>query len=157
MSVSARVYCNCFERGIIQSPPYPEFLYVDEGGAIAWRNLEPSLLVELDEWRRNACEHERGIYISRDIGNIALVADLRAELSRERKSFPVLLEKVLYNGMHAGDCLSPQDLSRLKHELEIVEEFQPVDSEMIQYLRSFANTMGELVESAQLLKKPIEF
>ncbi len=157
MSVSARVHCNCFERGIIQSPPYPESLYIDESGAIAWRILEPGLLAELDEWRSNACEHERGIYISRDIGNIALVADLRMKLSRERESFPVLLEKVLYNGIHAGDCLSLQDVSRLKHELEIVEEFQPADSEMFPYLGSFASTMFELVECAQLLEKPIEF
>src|SRR5258705_5925224 len=104
MSVSARVHCNCFERGIIQSPPYPESFYIDESGAVAWRNLEPGVLAELDEWRRNACEHKRGIYISRDIGNIALVADLRTELSRNRESFPVLLAKVLYNCIHAGDC-----------------------------------------------------
>ncbi len=48
---------------------------------MAWRSVDGGLLAELDEWRRNACEHDRGIYVSRDIGNIALVADLRRELS----------------------------------------------------------------------------
>ena len=136
MSVSARVHCNCFERGKIQSPPYPECMYIDESGAMAWRSLEPGLLAELDEWRSNACEHKRGIYMSRDIGNIALVADLRKELSREHEAFPVLLRNVLYNGMHAGDCLSLQDVDRLRSELEIVKDFQPADAEMIPYLRS---------------------
>jgi hypothetical protein len=48
-------------------------------------------------------------------------------------------------------------ISRLRRELEIVAEFQPAESEMIPYLRSFSSTMFELVECAQLLEKPIEF
>lgn len=157
MSVSARVHCNCFERGIIRCAPYPDLLYIDESGAMAWRSLDGGLLAQLDEWRRNACEHERGIYVSRDIGNIALVANLRRELSREQHVFPVLLEKVLYNGIHAGDCLSLEDVDLLRLELEVLKDFQPADSELIPYLQSFAANMFELVQCAQLLEKPIEF
>ena len=124
---------------------------------MAWRGLEPGLLAELDEWRSNACEHKRGIYMSRDIGNIALIADLRTELSSEPETFPLLLGKVLYNGIHGGDCLSLRDVSRLRQELEILKDFQPRDSEMIPFLGSFSCTMFELVECAQMLEKPIEF
>src|SRR5437773_8809051 len=105
MGLDATVYCNCFETDRLKElPPDSTIIYVSADGSLDCRSDNMEVLLAFDQWLQNhACEHESGIFIHHRIGNIALVGLLREELRRESNKFPILLEKVLYNGVHAGD------------------------------------------------------
>jgi hypothetical protein len=98
------------------------------------------LPVELafDQWRQTrACEHEDGILVHHYIGNIALVGFLRNELQRASDQFPMILEKVLYNGTHCGDFIAVADLPRLRSEVVALREIHCAEPGTEQCLRSF--------------------
>jgi hypothetical protein len=107
MSLDATVYCNCFEnRRLRVPPPFPTVTVSLDGSLeLVSENLEQ--LMAFDEWLLNrACEHRNGILLHYRLGNLNLTGALREELGRDRESFPVLLNSVLYSGTHAGDYLN---------------------------------------------------
>src|SRR5436309_381829 len=81
MGLDAAVYCDCFERGRLQSPPPPGCtLAVAPDGSLLCGSDDLDVQLAFDRWRQSeACEHEDGYLVSHWIGNIALVASLRAE------------------------------------------------------------------------------
>lgn len=134
-----------------------ESVFVADDGSLDCRSEELNVLLAFDQWRLNACEHPSGILLHHPIGNLAQVGLLRSELSREAKAFPILLGKVLYSGMHAGDYLLPSDLGDVLIELERLSSFacSTPSSQKAVYL--FRRQISELVEVALRIAKPISF
>lgn len=104
-----------------------------------------------------ACKHENGVLLHHHLGNTATVGELRGELERSPESFPVILTKVIYNGVHAGDFLDASQIARLKTEIPALRELRGNTTEMEQLLRHFESQIVELVECAQRNSKPISF
>jgi hypothetical protein len=154
----AHVHCDCFEQGRIKSaPPYSALVYVGDDGALDVRSESGAVHADVYYWREKACEHERGIMLSHCIGNISLVAALRMELERHAEWFPVLLQQTVYNGIHAGDFLTLEDVRRVKEELRKLDGYECVDPENHAFINAFRRKMSELIECALALNKPIVF
>ncbi len=159
MGLDATVYCNCFESGRLKEPPpNSSLVYVAPDGSLDYKSEDLDVLLVFDTWlRESACEHEDGISQHHYIGNIALVGLLREELKRESEKLPILLEKVLYSGSHAGDYLSLEDVSGLQAELNVLAEFAASDEKMQAYVEEFRIQMQELIEAALSAGKRISF
>ena len=157
MGLHASVYCNCYETGrLLTQPPRPELVYVDEYGSLNCQNPEhfPELYVWL-EYR--ACTHERGRAAHHYIGNIALVAFLREELGKAFDAFPLILSKVVYNGIHGGDYIGVEDVEKMQDEVERLQTLHGDNPDDEKFLREFENQMRELVVCSMKMGKPIVF
>lgn len=157
MGLDATVYCNCFETGRLKEAPPCQPVFVTDDGSLYCRNEELDMLLAFDHWRLNACEHLNGILLHHRIGNLGQVSYLRSELNREPEAFPVLLRKVVYNGSHAGDYLSAEDLADLAIELERLSRLVCSTPTNQEYVDQFHQQMTELVEVALRVGKPISF
>jgi hypothetical protein len=156
MGHDACVYCDCYERGRLRTPPpQSELVYVDECGQVV---DAPGADVEaFDAWAATACEHPGGELIHHRLGNIALIEFLRAELSRSRGGFPILLNKVVYDGTHCGDHLDLPTVGFLGAEINSMRSLHCEDSEEEELLRTFERQMEELVAASLAVRKPIAF
>src|SRR6267142_4100270 len=150
MGLDAKVYCNCFETAQLnEQPPFPHVIAVEPDGGLNFNTQDPEVLLDSDEWLwHRACAHESGILLHHRIGNMAQVGLLRTELSREADRFPVVLKQVLYNGMHAGDYLSLEDVSRLRSELLALNTFVCSDLKNKKYVEWFYQQMRKLAEAS---------
>lgn len=157
MGLDATVYCKCFEIHRLKQVPPCQSVFVADDGSLDCRSEELNALLGFDQWRLNACEHPSGILLHRRIGNLAQVSLLRGELSRDATAFPILLGKVLYSGMHAGDYLLPSDLGDVVIELERLSCMVCSTPTNQEYVDFFRKQMGELVEVALRIAKPISF
>lgn len=159
MGLEATVYCNCFEtERLNEPPPYPEQISIASDGSLNFGRDDLDITLALDRWLRNrACLHRNGILLQQPIGNQALIAFLRTELSREADKFPVLLKQVLYNGVHCGDYLSLDDVVRLRSELVSLESFVCSESRDREFVESFRRQMRELADASLSVSKPISF
>jgi len=88
----------------------------------------------------------------RRIGNVAAVADLRRAV---RAILPIgnsiVLEKVIFDGMHAGDQIELSSLPMLRAELEMLK------GRDAQGILEFTNDMMALLEAAERERNPIVF
>lgn len=159
MGLDATVYCNCFENGRLEEPPpNSSSVYVAPDGSLYCKSEDLEALLVFDTWlRESACEHKDGVLRHHYIGNIALVGLLREELKRESEKFPIILEKILYSGTHAGDYLSLADVSDLQVELNALAEFAASNEKKQVYVEGFRLQMQELIGAALSLGKPISF
>ena len=157
MGLDATVYCNCFELQRLKEAPPCQSVFVADDGSLDCGSEELNAQLAFDQWRLNACDHPNGILLHHRIGNLARVGLLRSELSHNPKAFPILLSKVLYSGMHAGDYLLPNDLGDLTSELGHLDRLVCSTSSNQQYVDFFRKQMGELVEAALRVRKPISF
>jgi len=111
-----------------------------------------------DEWRfTSACEHPDGVLLHHRLGNISLIALLRSELSREASRFPIILRKVIYDGVHGGDYMPIADISSLREEIARLASFRSRDRQSAEFIAQFETQMRELVEAAAAVQKPISF
>ena len=157
MGLDATVYCNCFEIGKLKEVPPCRSVFVADDGSLDCRCKDLNEILAFDRWRLGACDHPNGVLLHHRIGNLVQVGLLRSELSRESTTFPVLLTKVLYSGMHSGDYLLLKDLTDGAFELERLDRLvcaTPANQECVDFFRK---QMGELVESALSVGKPIAF
>ncbi len=159
MGLDAHVCCDCYERGRLRSPPPPGCnVSVSDDGGLLCGSDDPEVQIAFDLWLRSeACEHEHGYLASHRLGNIALVAALRAELSRWPDRFPVLLARVIYNGTHCCDSIAAADVARLAPEVEALATVRCADAELGPLLRDFEAQMRELVTAALRVGKPLVF
>lgn len=158
MGLDAQVHCNCFEKGLLRSEPDKEWevSIADDGSRITGSDsLEAQ--IAFDRWNESACDHEDGIAIHERIGNIALVATLRAILEAEAHQLPILLEHVLYSGSHCGDWLTISQVRELEQELKVASSIHGSDQVQEEYLQNFIKTMHRLLAYSLLLEKPIVF
>ena len=91
------------------------------------------------------------------LGNITRVGLVRAALSRQPQLFPIILGKVIHNGIHAGDILTVQQVESLLPELEALATMTPSDERQAGCVRSFEQQLKELVAASLRLRKPISF
>lgn len=159
MGLDAKVFCNCFATGRLKElPPEPVSVYVCSDGSLDCKSEDLEVLLEFDAWLHDrACEHEDGVLLHHRIGNIALVRLLREELEREAARFPFLLEKVLYNGVHAGDYLSLDIVLKVQSEAEELTEFAASDERNQGFVEEFRKQMQGLVDAALSVRKPVSF
>jgi len=158
MSLDAFVRCTCIREGKAKPHPFPDRLTFDESG-------EPTLTGDPseeeweahDQWVGESCEHE-GYLLSMFLGNITRLGNLRTFLRGLQGSpgprFPILLEKVLYDGTHTGDWISSKDAVKLLKEVNTVLHSSDIlaDSE-----KEFFTNMKLLCEASIATGNPIMF
>lgn len=159
MGLDAAVYCDCYESGRLLSPPRPEWrIKVMGDGSLDCPDDTLEVQMAFDLWLRDqACAHENGILLSHYIGNIDWVAWLRDRLSKTPTRFPMILSQVIHNGTHCGDFIPYPDVLRLRPELKELAATHCDDPGEDKVLREFESQLGELVEAASLVHKPIAF
>ena len=162
MSVDAWVWCDCFERGCLRNPPpSPERVYLDdrEGGSIETEDGgDLQLSFEFDEWRqKHACEHPDTRLVAHHLGNVATIKAIHEELSAQAEAFPILLGRVVRDGVHCGHHIPIDELPRLADEVGRLKAFNAADPENSEVLKYFEVQMRELVEAALKVNKPICF
>jgi len=143
----------------MRTPPQPEFVLLEENGGLTLDCDQPGVDQEaFNRWRATACEHGQwGELVSHRLGNITLITFLRELLSTQPQRFPILLSKVLYNGVHCGDFLSSAEVGLLAIEVERLKEIHAVQESDEPFVRHFELQMRELAEAAQSVGKPIAF
>ena len=97
-----------------------------------------------DEKEERRLAHKR-------LGNVAQIAFLRDFATGALGAQSLVVSKILYNGMHAGDWLAVSELRPLASELQVLERI--VDGDV----QTFARDMLELVQSALGHERPIHF
>ncbi len=159
MGLDAHVLCTCFREGKTKPHPFPELLVYDEvEGPVLDSDAEPTLeqWQDHDRWRANACPHKDGELISIRLGNISLIAQLRADIESIKQPstehFAVLLEKVLYSGTHSGDFVPANEVPELRHEVNLLCK-HPLDEP----LAEFVDSMTKLCEASLQSGNPIVF
>jgi hypothetical protein len=159
MGLDATVYCDCFERDRLRTRPQPEWgVHVDETGARAAATNDLDQLIAFDAWNgRDACVHEDGVLLHHWLGNIALVGLFRQLLNGYADRLPMIVHKVIYSGIHAGDWLSPDAVEQLAAELDLLAQIHDEDEGNEQFLRHFERQLRELVVSSRTVRKPIVF
>jgi hypothetical protein len=125
MSLDARVYCDCLEMGRIVLPKNV-VIRVESDGYPTVLQDEEEIWEGHPEWHLFECPHERHLLCQHHLGNIALVGFLRAELMPFKSEYPLLCEKVIYNGIHGGDWLGRSTFPQLAVELEKLRNFNCV-------------------------------
>ena len=159
MGLDAHVYCDCFERGRLRTPPLAKWdVYLDEHGGCAPRTKEMDELIAFDTWRyQEACEHADGYLLHHRLGNIALIALFRELVNPHADRFPLIVHKIIYSGSHCGDCLDTTDVEKLDTELTALSKIHAPRKNDEQFLRDFEQQLRELVAASRSVGKPIVF
>jgi hypothetical protein len=156
--LDAYVRCTCIKDGRAKPHPFPERLTFDEAGS-------PSLTGDPsedewdahDNWFAESCEHG-GYLLALPLGNISRISHLRTFLrglqGKPGPRFPILLEKVIYNGTHTGDWLPREESPALLKEVETVLHSRDIlaSSEM-----EFFENLKQLCEASIETGNPILF
>lgn len=125
MGLDARVYCDCLEKGRLKKPLPPGFAVKVEEDGMPCITKNGELIYDVEAAAADfLCEHEGRTLIHHSLGNMARIAVLRMELEREASAFPLLLQKVVYNGIHGGDWIGTNELLQLRVELKLIESFR---------------------------------
>ena len=155
MGLDASVHCNCIKEGKARPHPFPELLACDETGEPTLRGdsgINLKLWLKHDEWYRDSCPHG-GYLAQKHLGNMASVAYVRGFLENHSPgSFPLLLERVVYSGVHSGDCVAAGDVPLLLSEARRV---QGLTSDPL--ILQFTNDLVELAEASIATGNPIVF
>ncbi len=159
MGLDAHVYCDCFERGRLRTPPRTAWdVYVDEHGGCAPRTKDTDEQIAFDRWRNShACEHQDGWLLHHRLGNIALIGLFRQLLNPHADRLPVVVHKIIYSGTHCGDRLDTADVEKLSMELTALATIHAPRRKDEAFLRDFEQQLRELVAASRSVGKPIVF
>jgi hypothetical protein len=156
--LDARVYCNCIESGKLRVQPKPHWrVEILDDGDVEATCKDESEARELARWWQTACEHTDRELLNHSLGNIGTVAFLREELRRVADKCPLILGRVVYDGIHSGDFLTVEQVRDLEKELCELEGFQCENKADQTLLNRFLAQMRELVAAALSVDKPIAF
>ena len=156
--LDAYVRCTCIKDGRAKPHPFPERLTFDEAGS-------PSLTGDPsedewdahDNWFAESCEHA-GYLLSLPLGNISRISHLRTFLrglqGKPGPRFPILLEKVIYNGTHTGDWLPREESPALLKEVETVLHSRDI---LASSEKEFFENLKQLCEASIETGNPILF
>ncbi|HTC49075.1 MAG TPA: hypothetical protein VK722_17255 [Candidatus Aquilonibacter sp.] len=149
MALDGFVRCACIREGKARPHPFPDRLIFDESGEPALSGDPSEEEWEAhDQWLSKSCEHE-GFLVAVFLGNITRVQNLRSFLKalqgKPEPRFPMLLEEVLYDGTHSGDCILSKYAPKLLKEVDTVLHSSDIlaDSE-----KEFFNNMKQLCEAS---------
>jgi hypothetical protein len=95
--------------------------------------------------------------VSVRLGNVALIGFIHEALSQTPERFEFLLTRVVYNGIHSGDFIAPNETDALALELERLSAVQVPDEDGERFLRGFQDQLQKLVEASRHVQKPIVF
>ena len=158
MSLDGFVRCTCIRDGKAKPHPFPDLLAFDESGDPMLKGDPSEEQWEAhDEWVNEACEHG-GFILSLFLGNITRVKNLRSFLralqGKPGPRFPLLLEKVLYDGTHTGDWIPAKESPALLNEVNTVLHSSDIlaDSE-----KEFFENMKQLCDASIATGNPIMF
>ena len=159
MGLDAHVCCDCFERGrLLSAPPRGCRLSLGPDGSLLCGSDNLGVEIAFDRWQQSeACDHKDGYLVWLHIGNVALVASLRKELGRWPERFPLILSRVVYNGIHGGDFIPAAEVLKVLTEVEGLAGVKCAEPNMRQFMRGFESQMRELVVAALWVGKPIVF
>jgi hypothetical protein len=159
VSLDAYIFCDCFERGRLRSPPPPGCtLSVRDNGGLSCGSHDRGVRAAFDRWcKSEACEHSDGCLVWHRIGNIAQVASLGAELSQWPERFPIILSQVIFNGVHCGDFVPADEMSELEDEVDELARVHCAEPDMERLMRRFEAQMREFVAAALRVGKPLAF
>ena len=162
MGLDAHVRCNCIKEGKTKPFPFPGRLrfeecgepFLDDGNGKPSRDLAELLV--FDQWADDpGCEH-KGTLIRTRIGNISYIAHIRSWVESKEiqfgKRFPILLQRVVYSGSHAGDWIDHADAQRMLEELNNIETTAEDELQ-----REFVQTMRQLCDASVTSSNPIMF
>jgi hypothetical protein len=156
MGLDASVGCNCVREGKAIAHPFPEKLVFDGGGQPALNDgASTDDWIKHDHWLAESCEHA-GFLVSVRLGNISMIAHVRellGDLQRTNLRFPILLEKVVYDGAHSGDSISTPDVPPLLKEVNTMLLRNTLDS----MDKVFFTSMKRLCEASIATGNPIVF
>jgi hypothetical protein len=155
MGLDASVHCNCIKEGKAPPHPFPELLAFDKTGEPflkSDRNIDLKLWLKHDKWHRDSCPHS-GYLVDKRLGNATGVAYVRGFLeNNSTNSFPLLLERVVYEGTHCGDLIAVDDVPQLLAE---TRKLRDLTSDPI--ILEFADDLIELAEASIATGNPIAF
>jgi hypothetical protein len=130
---------------------------VDANGEVTCNPPDDSAWHAFTAWKlAKACLHQGMILVRHRLGNESSIEQIRAELAKQARTIPILLNQVVYSGTHTCDWLPLQALPALTEELKNLEP-GPSQNSSADTLRIFKIQMAELVIAAQLAHKPICF
>src|SRR5579864_6538561 len=156
--LDAYVRCTCIKDGRAKPHPFPERLTFDEAGS-------PSLTGDPsddewdahDNWFAESCEHG-GYLLSLPLRNISRISHLRTFLrglqGKPGPRFPILLEKVIYNGTHTGDWIPREESPALLKEVETVLHSRDI---LASSEKEFFENLKQLCEASIETGNPILF
>jgi hypothetical protein len=161
MGLDAEVYCDCLERGVATPPPPGIVLLPQPDGSIECGACSWDEEMLFEKWREHSmCEHTNGILVWFRLGNAGRIGFVNQFLSSHPEHYPILLQKVFYNGTHAGDQLALPDVAALGPELkrwagQISETTEPGDDRST--LWDLHSKLTALRELALRASRPIVF
>lgn len=158
MALDGFVYCDCYEKGNLRSnPPNGVNVVVTETGEISCETSDEDLWLKFSAWKRaKACLHTGMILVHLRLGKVAAIDALRAELQKEARDFPILLQNVVYSGTHTCDWIPVSKLPALAEEVKRLKP-EAVSPGAADSVRLFKIKMAELIIAAQHVGKPICF
>jgi hypothetical protein len=155
MGLDASVRCNCIKNGIAAPHPFPDLLRLDETSEPILKGADEMPLdiwLEHDLWFRRSCSHG-GYLLQERLGNASLVGHIRSVMSAiPHDPYPVLQERVIHSGVHAGDFIRAEVSVRL---LEEAQRLRQLSNDAI--LQQFAADLIELAETSVATGNPIVF
>jgi len=158
MGLDAYVRCRCIQDGIAKAHPFPGRLIINEA-AEPGLDGDPSSEEWLvhDRWFGNSCQHG-GYLVSERLGNISMVAQIREFVrhlqAKPSPRFPILLERVLYDGTHTGDYVPADQAKDLLEEVQVVLHSRDILSSSE---REFFEALCRLCEASIRTENPIMF
>ena len=158
MSLDGFVRCTCIRDGKAKPHPFPDRLTFDESNTPSLTGDPPDEELEAhDEWFADSCEHG-GYLLSLFLGNITRVKNLRGFLrglqGKPGPRFPILLEKVLYNGTHTGDWIPRDETPALLEEVDTVLHSRDI---LASSEKEFFENMKQLCDASIATGNPILF
>jgi hypothetical protein len=158
MALDGFVRCTCIRDGKAKPHPFPNRLTFDKSGEPILKGDPSEDEWEAhDRWLNHSCEHG-GFLLSLFLGNITRVKNLRSFLRALQDTpgprFPILLEKVLYDGTHTGDWIPVKQSPKLLKEVNTVLRSRDIlaDSE-----KEFFDNMKQLCEASIATGNPVMF
>ena len=158
MGLDAYVRCRCIQDGRAKPHPFPGQFKLDE-------TCEPVLTGEPstddwivhDRWFAASCEHG-GYLVSEKLGNVSLIAHVRDFLhcleGKPGPRFPILLEKVVYDGTHSGDWILSSESADLLKEVNIVLQSNDILTDLE---KEFFKSMQRLCQASIETGNPTVF
>lgn len=158
MALDGFVRCTCIRDGKARPHPFPKLLTYDKSGEPMLKGDPSEDEWEAhDKWLNESCEHG-GFLLSLFLGNITRVKNLRSFLRALQGTpgprFPILLEKVLYDGTHTGDWIPVKLSPKLLKEVNTVLHSSDILAESE---KEFFDNMRQLCEASVATRNPVMF
>jgi hypothetical protein len=158
MALDAFVYCDCFEKHNLRcDPPAGIVVTIEPSGEPGCEAKDERSWSAFMAWKENkACLHQGMILLRHRLGTPDQIDRLRTELEKQKTSFPLLLNAILYSGTHTCDWIP---ISRMELLAEEVKRLAPeqADKFVADALQLFKIRIAELIIAAQHTGKPICF